>query len=117
MNWGPAVIKSVEIKISTCQKEPIFEEVAYHEGVCHMCNVEFNPNEVLGLINCGHTFHVKCLRRRIPRKNKPCFIEIETTNDDACPLCGQTILTKKVEDIYDKYNDWWLDNWYKMTQQ
>ena len=49
-----------------------FEELLNKE--CCICLEDFNNNEKIIALNCGHNFHKKCIKKWLVRKN-------------SCPLC------------------------------
>jgi len=50
---------------------------------CMLCHEEFNNYEYIYIVNdCGHTFHIKCLKSYIPTSTTPQLNEYK-----ACPQC------------------------------
>ncbi|KAL3617914.1 hypothetical protein CASFOL_038235 [Castilleja foliolosa] len=47
---------------------------------CSICREEYNDNEVLGILECGHDFHKECIKQWLVQKN-------------VCPICKTTGLT------------------------
>ncbi|KAJ0715300.1 putative transcription factor C2H2 family [Helianthus annuus] len=47
---------------------------------CSICLCEYEKNEKMGRLECGHRFHAECIRRWLLSKN-------------ICPMCRSTALT------------------------
>ncbi|KAF5772207.1 putative transcription factor C2H2 family [Helianthus annuus] len=47
---------------------------------CSICLCEYEKNEKMGRLECGHRFHAECIRRWLLSKN-------------VCPMCRSTALT------------------------
>lgn len=44
------------------------------ERSCSICQEEYEASEEIGRLNCGHGYHVHCIKQWLSRKN-------------ACPIC------------------------------
>lgn len=55
---------------------PCSEEI---NDSCVICQDEYEDNDIIGSLNCGHEYHVKCLKKWLPVKN-------------TCPICKSTAL-------------------------
>lgn len=64
-------------------KHPAFSSFRFPtemERKCSICQEEFEANEEMGRLNCGHSYHVYCIKQWLSQKN-------------ACPVC-KTAVTK-----------------------
>lgn len=59
-----------------------YREEEEESEICVVCQVEFENNERVGVLQCRHRFHPKCIKEWLLRKN-------------VCPLCkGQALKVK-----------------------
>ncbi|KAL8141271.1 hypothetical protein V2J09_007292 [Rumex salicifolius] len=49
---------------------------------CVICQDEYEENDKIGSLDCGHEYHVKCLKKWLPVKN-------------TCPICKSTALNEE----------------------
>jgi len=49
------------------------------DELCSICREEYNDNEELGILDCGHVHHSDCIRKWLLLKN-------------ICPICKKTAL-------------------------
>uniref|UniRef100_J3L343 RING-type E3 ubiquitin transferase n=2 Tax=Oryza brachyantha TaxID=4533 RepID=J3L343_ORYBR len=64
-------------------KHPSFDPFRYPtemEKKCSICQEEFEANEEMGKLDCGHSYHVYCIKQWLSQKN-------------VCPVC-KTAVTK-----------------------
>ena len=76
------LILSREKKWFECREEKYESEKM--NGNCVVCLNDFEANKYIVSLNCGHSFHKKCLIKWISRK-------------ETCPLCLSNILTETIK--------------------
>ncbi|PWA99709.1 zinc finger, RING/FYVE/PHD-type [Artemisia annua] len=54
-------------------------QVSVRHEKCTLCTREYEKNEMIATLDCGHAFHSYCVKDWLLRKNE-------------CPLCGATAL-------------------------
>ncbi|OVA10170.1 zinc finger protein [Macleaya cordata] len=74
------LISKCLIKTVNCRSDQIQEELT-----CVICLEEYKKEEVGRLINCGHDYHVGCIKKWLSMKN-------------ACPICKAPVLADKLKE-------------------
>ncbi|KAL3530411.1 hypothetical protein ACH5RR_009733 [Cinchona calisaya] len=53
------------------------------DEICVVCQSEFENEETLGILGCGHQYHVDCIKRWLQHKN-------------VCPICKRTAIQEEI---------------------
>lgn len=67
-------------KMKHCIMEARSTCLTENERKCSICQEEYEPNDELGKLQCGHSYHVCCIRQWLLQKN-------------ACPVCKASALS------------------------
>ncbi|MCD7448590.1 hypothetical protein HAX54_044537 [Datura stramonium] len=57
------------------------------EEICAICHVEFEHEEIIGTLECGHEYHIGCIKQWLLRKKN-------------CPMCRALVLPITSTKIY-----------------
>ncbi|XP_042466729.1 probable E3 ubiquitin-protein ligase ZFP1 isoform X2 [Zingiber officinale] len=57
---------------------------SHNEPNCIICQEEYSINDAIGELQCGHRYHVRCIKRWLLQKN-------------ACPVCKTAVSTQAFE--------------------
>lgn len=67
-------------KMKHCILEARSTRLTENELKCSICQEEYEPNDELGKLQCGHSYHVCCIKQWLLQKN-------------ACPVCKASVLS------------------------
>uniref|UniRef100_M1DIX3 RING-type E3 ubiquitin transferase n=1 Tax=Solanum tuberosum TaxID=4113 RepID=M1DIX3_SOLTU len=57
------------------------------EEICAICHIEFEHEEIVGILGCGHEYHVGCIKQWLLRKKD-------------CPMCRASVVPSTPTKIY-----------------
>ena len=56
------------------KKEQLIKKTMIKYTICNICLSEFNKNDKVKILNCGHIYHTSCIKEWFKRKK-------------ICPIC------------------------------
>ncbi|GAA0186467.1 hypothetical protein Leryth_024792 [Lithospermum erythrorhizon] len=66
-----------EESIMTNLKTKVFQDC---DETCAICLCDYEENEKIGVLDCGHEFHIECIKKWLLQKN-------------ICPMCRGTAIS------------------------
>lgn len=57
------------------------------EEICVICHMEFEHEEIVGTLGCGHEYHAGCIKQWLLRKKD-------------CPMCRASVVPSTLTKIY-----------------
>lgn len=68
------IIQQLKIRRRSRRQEEVADDDEGFEEICVVCQGEYEDEEMLGALGCGHEYHVDCIRRWLVQRN-------------FCPVC------------------------------
>lgn len=80
-DWGTTSVSVSDIKSALRNHlEPIFNALTYKGESCSICLDDYERNDRVGYLNCGHFFHKDCIKTWLEKQS-------------SCPLCRASSYT------------------------